>query len=267
MRQNRHPVRRAFSLMEVMLALTLGMLLLLALYVSLTTQFIHAQAGRDVVAESTLARNILTRVSNDISGQLGALDKRGPADAAAAAATTDPAAAAATTAEPIVFNRGVRGEASYIILSNYRVQKPRPGDMGTEVTSDLRHTVLWIATSGSDILGLARAEYKQATSGDIDFDPTSIPEQETKVIAKEVKSMTFEYFDGVSGQWTSTWDGSIAGDEKGTATGPPAAIKITMTLRRIARGSAVTDNPDADGASYQVIVAIPASNSFPPPIE
>jgi hypothetical protein len=281
-----HSLKRpAFSLMEMMLALTLGMILLLALYFTLSTYFFNAQAGRDIVAEATLARNILNRVSSDITSQIGAVDKRGLVDPAAAAApaapatdpaapATDPAAAAnpmaaQPTLEPVLYNRGITGRADSLVLSNFRVQKPRlmpdGSDASTEIVSDLRQTAYWLVMNGPDVVGLARAELKQATSTDVDLDPKDLPEQEKYVIAKEVKNVVFEYLNGVNGQWQADWDGSAGGDESGAATGPPAAIRITLTLKRTVRGVPVTDGAAGDGPTYQIVVAIPASNSFPPP--
>src|SRR5713226_9424557 len=68
--------RRAFSLLEMMLALAIGMLLLLALYVAFDMYFGQAQSGREIVNEAALARSILTRIGNDIVGQIGPVDPR-----------------------------------------------------------------------------------------------------------------------------------------------------------------------------------------------
>jgi hypothetical protein len=275
--------------MEMMLALTLGMILLLALYFTLNAHFFNSQVARDVVAESTLGRNILARVSDDIANQLGATDKRGLIDPAAAqqsttppttttdpAAATDPAAsttpadpAAATPAMPVpvIANSGVYGRTNFLRITNYRLQMPKKlpnGDEDTsEVTNDVRQTCYWLVLSGSDILGLARAEFKQATNSESDLDPTDLPEQEKYIIAKEVKNVTFEFFDGSSRQWVADWDGS-GEDESGVATGPPAAIKITLTLKHYIKGIYMPDS-GFDGPTYQIVVAVPAANSFPPP--
>lgn len=261
--------------MEMMLALALGMLLLLALYLTLNTHFISAQASRDVVAETTLARNILNRIATDITDHLGAVDLRGLVDASAAPA--DPAAAAGTataadTMTPVKFNLGVQGDGSYLRLSSYRVQKPRSigtgVDTSAEVTSDLRRINYWIVSNGADTLGLARAEFKLATSADADQLPSALDDQAKYVIASQVKNITFEYYDGSRGgggdNWMGSWDGGEVASLDGASlpTGPPAAIRITITLRRSVKGMAATDTPSGDGPTYRHVVAIPASNSF-----
>src|SRR5206468_12287437 len=57
----RHP-RTGFTLLEMILALSIGLVLLGALYMTMNGQLFQAQAGRDVVEEGTLARSILTRL-------------------------------------------------------------------------------------------------------------------------------------------------------------------------------------------------------------
>src|SRR2546425_4503776 len=63
--------RRAFTLLEVLLAAAIGVLLMAALYVAMQVQLDHAQAGRDAVEQSLLVRALLRRMSNDIAPSLG----------------------------------------------------------------------------------------------------------------------------------------------------------------------------------------------------
>jgi hypothetical protein len=276
MRSASSATRRAFSLLEMVLALALGMVLLLALYVFLNTYFVTAQAGRDVLAEAVLVRSVMTRISNDISGQLGAVDPRGlpdpsavasgmPATPAAAAVGAMPSTTAASSAglDPVAFNVGVYGQANYLILSAYRVRKP-PANIPTDapadvIVSDVQRTVYWIVPNGSDPQGqgLARAEIKQATSTDIDLLPADLPDQSKNVFAPEVKSILFEFYDGTT--WQPQWDGTSADAETGLPIGPPAAIRATITLRKMNGG---VEDTSADGASYQQIVALPTGNNY-----
>ena len=246
--------RRAFSLLEMVLALAIGMLLLLALYGAFNTYITHAQSGREVVAEGVLARNILMRIANDITGQLGPDDPRlndyPPPD------------------PPIMakFNRGVYGKNGTLILSGYRVRKLAanvPTDVPeAEVNSDLRRVYYWIVGNGGDPLGLARAEFKQATNPDIDtLDGTGLPDQNKYIIAPEVKTILFEYYDGTS--WATEWDGLNTPADGAPPFGPPAGIRITITFRRNANKGLAPDDPNVDGPTYQHVVAVPAANNFP----
>jgi len=269
--------RSAFSLLEMVLALSIAMLLLLALYLTLSTQVMHAQIGRDTLAEGEVARSILTRITNDVVNQLGAVDPRSfpvyetPVDPAA---TTDPAAAPAMpmatteTGTAVTFNYGISGDATSLKISSYRVQKPLDSSDTSAVVencSDLRCVFLWLVNNGGDTSGLARHEVKQATGTLIDSEPIDLPDQEKHIFAKEVTNIQFEYFDGTS--WQTEWDGNAAAGEDGTSrVGPPAAIKVTITLRKYndpIQAAAAGDNDQ--GPTYSRIIALPTSNNFPAP--
>jgi Prokaryotic N-terminal methylation motif len=266
MRYPARATRQAFSLLEMVLALALGMVLLLALYFFLNTYILNVQSGRDVLAEGVLARNIMNRIGNDITSQLGPVDPRMlPNPNAVSEGTATPAGTSATATggapNTVYFNNGVYGTDKYLILSNFRVRKP-PANQPTnvpdlEIISDVQRTVYWIVAG--DTAGLARAEIKQATGADIDWtDPVNLPEQNKYVFAPEVKNIQFEYFDGTT--WRpDAWDGSTLGDDGVTPIGPPHAIRITITLRAV-----TADDPNADGPKYQQVVAIPTTNAFAP---
>jgi hypothetical protein len=48
------------------------------------------------------------------------------------------------------------------------------------------------------------------------------------LLAPEVRSITFECFDGAN--WQTTWDGTQLGQDGVTPLGPPLAIRVTMTI-------------------------------------
>src|SRR5438552_1708248 len=62
--------RPAFTLLEMMLATAIAVLLLAALYAAVDLQLRHTEAARDVVEQTTLARTLLNRMSNDIAPSL-----------------------------------------------------------------------------------------------------------------------------------------------------------------------------------------------------
>ncbi len=62
MRLRRRP---AYTLLEVVLALLIGVLLLAALYGAVSYHLRQAQAGRDTVQQTTLVRAIVSRIEND----------------------------------------------------------------------------------------------------------------------------------------------------------------------------------------------------------
>lgn len=251
--------RSAFSLLEMVLALALAMVLLLALYLTLNTYLASANVGRDTLAEGELARSIMSRIANDITNQLGAYDTR---------ALPDYTSVVQTAGTQVSFNVGVQGDSTSLKLSLYRadnvpVASMTPNAPDPETKSDLRRVNYWVVMNGAETTGLARREIKLATSNDIEESAAAVSEQEKYLIAKEVKSVTFEYFDGMA--WQTSWDGAeLVGDTK-LQRGPPAAIRITVVFRSRAKTVAAADTPENDQRlTFQHVVALPGSNNFTP---
>lgn len=259
MQTTRRTHRSAFSLLEMVLALALAMVLMLALYLTLSTYISSAKGGRETLDEGELARSIMTRIATDAVSHLGSTDTR--ALPKFVADTNDKGGLAAV-------NVGVRGDATTLILSTYRIEQP--GSLNStdmEVKSDIRRIHYWVVMNGAETVGLARREFKQATSNDIDADPTQETETDKYLITrdKEIKSVTFEYHNGQD--WQGTWDGSIPGTEDGTPTGPPAAIRITLVLRPRAKAGAAGTETTAESdqrLTFVHVVALPGGNNFTP---
>ncbi len=282
----RKPGRRAFTLLEVLLAAAIGVLLMAALYVAMDVQLHHAQAGRDLVEQSLLVRALLARMANDIRPSLGpalppsAAQAAQPAAAAPAttATNTQPAAGGLALTAPTTSSNtatssngspsitlGVQGDSSRLILWVSRVpldlNLAMNGQTAQPVSSDLRRITYWLA-GGNDPLGLARQEVKLATSDDaIITVPPDIPDEPSFVIAEEVKSLQFRYFDGTS--WQDTWDATAAGSS-GAPLGPPLAIEITVGISFLGSDGLVQESKPIL-KSYRHVVAIPTANGTTPP--
>lgn len=68
----RSPARRGgFTLLEVLLASTLAIILMAALYVALDVQLRLAEAGRESIEEATLTRALIMRLEGDLSSGIG----------------------------------------------------------------------------------------------------------------------------------------------------------------------------------------------------
>jgi hypothetical protein len=78
------------------------------------------------------------------------------------------------------------------------------------------------------------------------------------LVAHEVKSLSFEYFDGSSQTWSDSWDGTQAGGDGVTPMGPPSAIKITVEI--------AMPNPDGSGdlpsKTYIQVIPLHAANGM-----
>jgi hypothetical protein len=132
---------------------------------------------------------------------------------------------------------------------------------GQPISSDLRRITYWLA-GGNDSLGLARQEVKLATSDDAMVTvPPDIPDEPLFVIAEEVKSLQFRYFDGTS--WQDSWDATAAGPT-GAPLGPPLAIEINVGISFLGSDGLVQDSKSIL-KSYRHVVAIPTANGTTPP--
>src|SRR5207245_8123141 len=128
------------------------------------------------------------------------------------------------------------------------------------VTSDLRRITYWVAGGSGSPLGLARQEIKQATSDDaLNSTPSVIPDEASFVIAEEVQSVAFRYFDGTA--WQDSWDGTQI-DSTGASTGPPQAVEITVAILPPSSDSSAGDNSNLK--TYRHVVAIPTANGTSP---
>jgi prepilin-type N-terminal cleavage/methylation domain-containing protein len=274
--------RNGYTLLEVIVAMSIAGLVLSALYVALFTQLRFAQSGRDRIQRSTSARNLLGRITGDISNHLGPMSpwllKNMPTAGAASQTTqnqgsqeqatqnqatnqstnsTDSSSApmdsktdsasqnqmAPTSSS--VFNVCVSGTSQYLRLSLTRF--PRPG-AADEVISDLCRIEYWLVEGK----GLARREVTRVTDANEDVDATSLAEPDSYVIGDNVESVTFRFWDGAA--WQDAWNGLEPGtDANQTPLGPPAAIEITLKVR-------VRSGDQIQYREYQQVVAIRTAN-------
>jgi hypothetical protein len=260
------PVRRAFTLLEVLLAAGIGVLLLAALYVAVDIQLRHTQAGREVTEQSTLARALVHRMANDItaavappsptryqasSGQGSGGGSSGGQGGGGAAAGATPAASGSGSPSSAGGGTGSSGSGSgsttgsgnYVFtlqgsstqLTVYVNQIPRElltpaalqGSDNPPLASDLRRITYWLAGDGS--LGLARQELLLVTSDDAtSVPPDGVSNEADYVIAPEVKDLTFSYFDGTN--WQDSWDGTTTGSDGVTPIGPPQEVAVVLSI-------------------------------------
>jgi hypothetical protein len=128
-------------------------------------------------------------------------------------------------------------------------------DPNAPVVSDLRKITYWLAGGDNNPLGLARQEVKLVTSDEALDD--SLPDNEADfVVAEEVKSLGFSYYDG--NEWQDSWDGTTLGPDGMTPIGPPLAIAITVGMA-LPDADADPDNPPPL-RQYRHVVAIPTAN-------
>ena len=276
--------RAAFTLFEVLLAMVIAVMVLAAVYTFLGYQLKQAQAGREVIERTTLARSILSRIDTDVRATIALNDpsryRLAPdvsGDTAPAPTTTSTpstasspstpsgssspttAAPASNQTEPIELPLGVIGTGTELHLFVSRVPGEVFGNATGEaglVTSDLRRISYWLGGKG----GLCRMEVRLITSeqaGDLDL-PTGDVDQ--YLYAGEVKSLEITYFDGTS--WLDTWDSTTTGPDQATPIGSPRAISIKIGV--MPQGAvAALEGKEPELKYYRHVIAIPTANGTP----
>ncbi len=170
--------------------------------------------------------------------------------------TTTPMTGAADTAAVGLakFPLGLIGDANtlHLFVSKVPLEVYERKDRPAELTSDLRRISYWIGQKG----GLCRVEIKIITSDNACTPSIPTNDEDNCLLAPEVVSIEFSYFDGTSGQWTDTWDSTANADEDGEnfiPVGPPRAVAIKIGY--------VPPGAKPDQIKYQRhVVAIPAAN-------
>jgi hypothetical protein len=288
----------------VLLAAGVAAILMSALYVAVEIQLRQAQAGRDVIQQTTLIRALTARIVGDISSSVGAVlptptsapagqgsaaaggggtaTSGGASTASGGASTTSPtgstggagsasstgaatsASATVTTNSGVQINLGIQGDANRLMLTVSQWPRelnlaPAASSDAQPLVSDLRRITYWLVSSDSGSQGLARQEVKLVTSGDAtSVIPPGIPDEPSYVIAEEVKSLTFSYFDGST--WQDSWDGTQPGADGVTPKGPPLAVAITMGVATPGAGT----GPDGL-KQYRHVVSILSANGATQP--
>lgn len=269
--------RSGFTLLELLLSLAIGVILLGAVYVAVVNQVEMTQAGRRTIEEAMLARNLLRIVSFDIAGHVPPVlpaastsSSSSPATSGSNASAQTAASSQTTTTTP-PFNLGVQGDQNNLILSICTLPKegldPEILQSGAPLMgiSDQRVIMYWLAPG--DVAGgggLARYEIKTVSSPDLLAQavlPPNVPDEQSRVIAKEVKSLTFSYFDGSA--WVDTWDGTQPGQDGVTPMGPPKLIKVTIGIASPnLRAMTHTEAAEESVKTYTRTVLIPTANGL-----
>lgn len=195
------------------------------------------------------------------SGGTGTSGTSSPASGTNNTSNTSIAGAASNGTGAVQFNLWVQGDTNWIMLYISRVPRelnpiPSADSDAQPSVSDLRRVSYWLAGGGNP-LGLARQEVTMVTSDQAMADvPPSIPDEASKVIAEEVKSLSFSYWDGSA--WQDTWDGTTPGADGSTPVGPPLAIAVTLGIASPSSESATNAEPPVK--LYRHVVAIPTAN-------
>lgn len=256
--------RPGYTLLEIMLAVGIGLLLVAALYVALDLQMRYMATGRDAVTETQMSRGLLQKVGNDIRNSMGLLStstswreaipppqdsttQQQPPTGMGTTGQTTP------TEETSPFGTSqycdLRSFGTETTLTLYVAALPRYAGSQSDTPlglSDVRR-ITYAVEAGK---GLVRQEVRNPdTLGDVTSAEPAI------VLAPEVMDLRFRYYDLETGAWTTTWDGSV--------NGPPSAVEITMTLQAFNINNEPI--PGRPPITHRMVIAIPTGAPLPDP--
>lgn len=171
-----------------------------------------------------------------------------PSSGSSGSSASGSSASGGTTPTNFLFT--VQGDSTNLTI--YVTRVPRevlvPPALQTDylpTTSDVRQITYWMSGNG----GLSRQELLLATSDAAAMPP---PDDPTLVLAPEVQSVAFSYYDGTT--WYDNWDGTTVGGDGVTPVGPPMAIAVTLEVAPPGAG------PGAKTKTYRHVIPIPTAN-------
>jgi len=286
-----HAQRAGLSLMEVLLALALSSLLLTAVYSAVSLYFQMSHSGNKEMERTQLARVVLNQMERDLRSIVYRPDEAVATDSTSTDTTSGSSSSSSTedsTSTVIEVQdpadayggsaSGLYGDATSLVL---HVSRPslKPAAEAAQVTtagptSDLKTVAYFMAGQGSgslqaavgaklaasgksDAKGLARMEGDRLTLQNAEKQGnTSALVSSSDVMAEEVASLQFRYFDGTT--WYPSWDSAANG-------GLPQAVEITVQIQfaDTTKGAGLRKKTISDvSRSYRHVVALPLAASY-----
>lgn len=280
-----HARSHGFTLLEVLLALGLTGLILVALGMAIDFHFRVLDAGRAHVEEAQLARVLLRRIADDVRAAVHAAvsaedtssENSDSTDSTDSTETTDPTETAVVHTTP-----GIYGDAYSIQIDVSRLPQPHqlqtllssvPGSEEAVSLSDVKTVTYFAAGSQSTVVsqlpltsaperGLMRCEMDRAVAAyQAEQGGLSPADLNAVLLAPEVAGLEFAYFDGT--QWVDLWDTQ-------QNNGLPVAVRIILyvtprqTKRRGSQpqgfGGLTGQSSTQEGnLAYSLLVNIPAA--------
>lgn len=283
--------RAAFTLLELMLALGLTATLLTAVYSAIELHWRFSTLGQAEVERAQIARAVFTKMSADIRSTMYAppVDEYVPddsSDTSTGSSTSDPDE---FPVEPIVevtdpaaaysgSSIGIFGDSESLVLHinrPYRRDAVTDEQMINSASESNQKSVSYFLAGGEGSLasmvsgqfqtkqeyddgidGLARMSGDRftLTLADQQGDMIQLASQ-TKLLAEEVNSLSFEYHDGV--EWLTEWDSDVQ-------QRVPNAIGITIGFREPSypEGSILYHEPSESTDTYRIVVPLIVSSPF-----
>ena len=286
-----NPARAAFTLLEVILALTLAVFLLGAIFTAMDQSWKMSASGREEMERSQLARALLRKISLDIrsiayvpppttdstdatgsstssggtssSGSTGGTSTSG--GTSAASSTGGSSTTATEPTEPSPTSIGIRGNAQRVEMHISRARRDLEfsaqvdGNKLQSRTSDLRAVTyqLSIAGSGAPLVGLIRTEGDRMAVQQVEEKGGAAASMSAQqALSPEVNYLHFRFFDGRA--WYPTWDSE-------EAARLPRAVEVTIGFAppQTHVGPALRVAVSGSTNQFRTVVLIPIADPLP----
>ncbi len=267
--------RSGFTLLELMVSVGLTTLLMGAIYGAMSAYWNLAMDSHDEIERSQIARSLLQHLASDIRAcTFVKQDTEPDTDALDSEDETDTDAVGTS-----VYKNGLIGtDRDLVLYISYPARElnyvPAPDAVGTAARNSDLMIVRWfmaeangggvssamadlnVTDGDGSIAGLARGSGGVTGFGQaIENDNVNLQVDSTKLLATEVQSVLFEYFDGA--EWLAEWDTS-------SVNKMPQAVRIELTLRKAPEfGDRSTPDPrDLPPTRHQLVVPVPLAAPY-----
>jgi prepilin-type N-terminal cleavage/methylation domain-containing protein len=279
----RRPARRAFTLLELLVALGLSVLLIAAVYSGINLYWKYSVAGQEEVQRLQVARAALRAIELDLrsvvyhapdtpgtsssgssgsssSGSSSGFSGSGSSGSASSSTSTDMRVVSSTEQAYTTATSGLFGDATSLMLHVSQpareLSTPAAGDpLGpTSRTSDLVMVSYYLSGTGTGgIQGNLPASGLARTRGDRMAMMFAGPQSNTatgfgepELLAPEIVGLRFLYYDGLN--WLTEWDSTLLG-------GLPRAVQIELEFAPPETTVSETNTP----LTQTLTVALPLS--------
>ena len=294
----RHATRRAgFTLLELLIAIGLTSILMVALFSAMDIYFKLQLDGHEEITRQQISRTLLRQMTRDIESvvfvkkqtvdedeaQTVDEDEAQAVDEDEAQSVDEDEATATdedTTAAMLTYTSGLVGSGTDLLLYVSRPDRTLSYVDAQSLTSTKERTgdlmiirYLVADTGGGGVSSIIARRFAGTESGPIGLVritgdlygmSTAVEAGEDqdlmsvdKIDAEEVSQVAFRYFDGAD--WQETWDSGIQ-------NGLPAAIEIILTLRNTESSDGFSrdeSDPYALGETkHRMVVALPLAEPF-----
>ncbi|GHT47504.1 hypothetical protein FACS189454_09920 [Planctomycetales bacterium] len=239
-------MRRAFTLIEVLIVLALMTVILLLISLAIDIFMRQMSINRTEIEEARLARSILETIAYDIRNAIQQTQDESQTSATSEDTESTESDLLTEDTTSLYSTPGIYGDLDWIQIDTAKLprgetfgarQVRNTGSRQPDRLSASKTVLYYFAAEGDSRYnvaekGLYRRQFdRQATQYAINEGTDTELEEYDEPLAPEVSAITFEYFDpavkqsGTTGTWYETWDM----DEYQTL---PAAVQITISILR-----------------------------------